>query len=119
MAPDDTPLTGFSTVSEQAREQALAATDDYFNLLKKAISSCPSGGMEVGDKLKGYAEKNIAATHEFVKQLSQARDFADVLRIQTEFMKSQVTALGEQTKNLREVYAKAAADVVSRFKIVT
>lgn len=119
MAKDDKPLRGFSAVSEQVREQALAATDDYFNLLKKAISSYPSGGMEFGDKLKSYAEKNIAATHEFVKQLSQARDFADVLRIQTELTKSQLTAFGEQTKTLHEVYAKAAADAVNRSKIVT
>jgi hypothetical protein len=70
----------------------------------------PSSGTEFGEKLKGYAEKNITATHDFIKQLSQAKDFQDIVRIQNEFMHSQFMAFGEQTKSLGEAYTKAAAD---------
>jgi hypothetical protein len=35
-----------------------------------------------------YAEKNIAATQEFVRELSYAKDIQDILRIQVEFMRT-------------------------------
>jgi hypothetical protein len=46
-----------------------------------------------------------------VHKLSEAKDFPDALRVQTEFMQSQFAALGEQTKNLSEAYGKSAARV--------
>src|SRR3974390_3283095 len=69
---------------EETKGQALGAADTYFDFLNKTISSFPSGGTEFGEKLKSFAQKNVAATHQFIQQLSQAKDFQDVLRIQTE-----------------------------------
>jgi len=45
-----------------------------------------------------------------MRKLSQAKDFAEVARIQTDFMQSQFSAFGEQAKGLGEAYTKAAAD---------
>ena len=98
--------------TDQATEQALGAMDTYFDYLKKTISSSPSGGTEFGEKLKAYAERNITATREFIRQLSRANDFQDVIRIQTKFMQSQLKEFGEQTKSLGEAYTKAAAGAV-------
>jgi hypothetical protein len=64
---------------EETKGQALGAADTYFDFLNKTISSFPSGGREFGEKLKSFAEKNLAATHQFIQQLSQAKDFQDVL----------------------------------------
>ncbi len=114
MAKDQKPAEELSAIAEQTKEQALAATDTYFNFLKKTISSYPSGGTQFGDNLKTYAEKNIAAVHDFVHKLSQAKDFQDVFRLQTEFMQSQFSAFTEQTKNLGETYTKSAAEVLSK-----
>jgi hypothetical protein len=98
--------------ADQVVEQALGSMDTYFNYLERTISSSPSGGTEFGEKLKTYAARNIAATHEFIKQLSRAKDFQDVVRIQTKFMQSQLKEFGEQTKSLGEAYTKAAAGAV-------
>jgi hypothetical protein len=78
---------------EETKEQALGAADTYFDFLNKTISSFPSGGTVFGEKLKSFAEKNVAATHRFIQQLSQAKDFQDALRIQTEFMKRPSTEI--------------------------
>ena len=77
--------------------------DYYFD------ASAPSGGMEFGEKVKACAEQNIAATQEFVRELSYAKDIQDVLRIQMEFMRSQLEAFGEQAKDLGEAYINAAS----------
>ena len=97
---------------EETKEQALGAADTYFDFLNKTISSFPSGGTEFGEKLKSFAEKNVAATHQFIQQLSQAKDFQDVLRIQTEFMRSQMQAFAEQATSLAESFTKTAASEI-------
>ena len=94
---------------EQTMEQARWAVDNYFNFVQKIISSYPSGGTELGEKLKSYAEKNIAATHEVVQKLTQARNFDDIIRIQTEFMQTQLESFGEQAKSVGEAVGFRAA----------
>jgi hypothetical protein len=62
--------------------------------------------------VSGFSEKNVAAIHQFIKQLSQAKDFQDVLRIQTEFMRTQMQAFGEQATSLVEAFTKTASSEV-------
>jgi hypothetical protein len=114
MAKDQKPAEELSGFAKQTMEQARSAVDTYFDYLRKAISSTPSGGTEFGEKLKSYAEANLATTHEFVRQLSQVKDFNEMVRIQVEFMQSLVNAMGEQTKELTEAYTKAAADIAKK-----
>ena len=97
---------------ERTVAQMLGAVDNYFNFLQKTISSYPSGGTDLGEKLKSYALQNIAAMHEFVRKLSRAGDFYDIARIQTEFMQAQMSAFGEQAKNLSEASSKAVTDAM-------
>jgi len=104
------PVENFSAMAEQTLEQARRSVDDYFNFLLKTISSYPTGGTEFGEKVKSYAEKNIAATHEFVKRLVQTKDVQEMARIQTEFMQDQFQKFGEQTQSLSESFTKAATD---------
>jgi len=96
---------------EETKEQALGAADTYFDFLNKTISSFPSGGTEFGEKLKSFAEKNVAATHRFIQQC-QAKDFQDALRIQTEFMQTQMQAFAEQATSLAEAFTKTAASEI-------
>jgi hypothetical protein len=111
VAADKKPFEEVNTIAKQIKEQALVITDDYFKLLKKAICSNPSRGTGVDNVLKSHAEKNIDLVQEFVHKLSDAKDFRDAFRAQSEFIKSQFTAIGEQTKNLSEACGKSAATV--------
>ena len=64
MAKDTKPLQDLNAnakqVVEQTMEQMQGAVDNYFNFIQKTMSSYPLGGTEFGEKLKSYAEKNIA-----------------------------------------------------------
>jgi hypothetical protein len=97
-----------SGIAEQAMEQARGAADTYFDYVKRAIAATPSGGNEFGERLKECAEKNITMAQEYLKHLSQAQNFQDMVRIQTDFMQSLMNAAGEQTRSLAEAYAKTA-----------
>ena len=99
---------------EQTKDQILAAVDTYFNFLQQTVSSFPSGGTDLGDRVKSYAEKNIAATREFLRKVSRAKDFNEILLIQSEFMQAQMKAFGEQTQGFGEDYSKAATGATKR-----
>jgi hypothetical protein len=113
MAKDTDPFE-LGAAAKQVMEQAHEAIDAYFDFLKKSVSSFPSGGTDIGEKLRDQSVQNITAVHELVKRLSQAKDFEEALGIQTAFMHSQLNALGKQATNLGEAYTKAAADAVSK-----
>jgi hypothetical protein len=100
MAKDQKPVEQMDALSKQAMAQAHEALDVYFDFLKKSVSSFPSGGTELGEKLKAQSLRNITAVQDLVKRFSQAKDFEEALRIQTEFMQSQLNAFGEQIKSL-------------------
>jgi len=116
MAKGADPLEGLDANAKRAVDQTLMQTrdavDNYFSFLQQMISSYPSGGTDLGEKLKSYAMQSIAATHDFVTKLSQAKDFQDAVRIQTEFMQTQMKAFGQQTKNLGDEFTKAATGAV-------
>jgi hypothetical protein len=117
MAKDTKPFEDLSANAEQAVqqteravrqtvEQASGALGHYFDFMQKAVSSFPSGGTEFGEKLKSYTEQNISSAQEFVDKLSRSRDFQDALRIQTEYMQTQLNAFGKQTMSLSEAFTK-------------
>src|SRR5262249_22536632 len=99
---------------EPLKDLQATAMDSYFDFLHKTISSCPTGGTQLGEKLKDCSEKNIAAARDCMRKLSQAKDFAEVPRIQPDFMHPQLSAFGEKEKGLGEAYTKAAADAVKK-----
>jgi phasin family protein len=125
MAKDAKPLEDVNANAKQfanqivgqTMEQTRAALDNYFSFVQKAMSSFPLSGTEFGEKLKSYAETNIAATNEYVRKLSEAKDLQEVVRIQTEFVQQQFNAFGEQTKSLAEIFTKASTEAVKeRFR---
>ena len=98
-----------NAIGKQLMAHAYSAMDYYFDHLKKTVASAPSGGTEFGEKVKAYAEQNISATQEYVRELTYAKDIQDMLRIQMEFMRCQLKAFGEQANDLNEAYIKAAS----------
>jgi len=102
--------------AEQTVEQTLnhsrGVLDNYFNFVQKAFSSYPFGGAELGEKIRNYTERNIATAQDFMDKLNHAKDFQDVIRIQTEYMQTQFSTLTEQTKSLTGAFTKAATSSV-------
>jgi hypothetical protein len=58
-----------------------------------------------------YAEQNVAAALEFASSLVRAKDPQQVLQLQSDFIKSQLQAFGEQAKDLGSSASKLASDV--------
>ena len=113
MAKDPSPLqnldVGVKQAIEQTVRQAQGAMDNYFNVLQQTMSATPWGKTDFGEKLKSFTEQNIATAHHHVQKLSQAGTFQDIIKIQTEYMQTQLSLFADQAKQLGEAYMKTAA----------
>jgi hypothetical protein len=100
------------TATEQMTKQAQGAMENYFGWLQTAMPTFPWSNTNLNRVLLSNATQNVTAVFAFVQKLSQARDFQDVVRIQTQFMEMQMKSFSEQATVLSELYTKAAQDAM-------
>jgi hypothetical protein len=109
MAEDKKPSEDLSTVAEETMKQARGAMENYLDFFQKNMSASPWAGTELNKKVADYAQQNVDTAFGFAQKLTQAKDLQDVVRIQTEFLQTQMKSLTEQAKDLSETATKAAA----------
>jgi hypothetical protein len=68
-----------------------------------------SGAKDVGEKAMTFAQRNIMASFEFAQKLVRAKDVQEMMKLQTDYIQSQMQTLGEQAKELQNA-SKAAMD---------
>jgi hypothetical protein len=83
-----------------------------FGWLQKSMATFPWSNTNLNRILLSNATKNITATLAFVQKLSQAKNFEEVVKLQTEFMGTQMNSFNEQSKVLSEIYTKAGEDAM-------
>jgi phasin len=106
--------------AEKSVEQARQAFDGFVTAANRAVSTLEGqtetarqGAKDVTEKAMTFAQKNIASSFEFVQKLVQAKDFQEVLKLQTDYVKTQMQVLTEQAKELGESTAKATKDATT------
>ena len=112
MAKDKEPLQSLTASAERTTEQITKQAQDYFEWLQKTMSALPWRNTNLNRIPLSNATQNVTATFAFVQKLSQAKNFQDVVKIQTEFMETQMNSFNEQAKILGEIYTKAAEDAI-------
>jgi phasin len=113
MAEDKAPADQVRTMMAKNLEQARGAMTSYFQFLENSMSTLPLGATDQVKAFKGYVERNVAASFEFSDKLLRAKDFQDILRIQTEFFQTQLRALTEKGKEIGDTAAKPASEVIN------
>jgi phasin protein len=108
MAKDKEPLQSLTGFVEQTAEQITKQTQDYFGWLQETMSTFPWSNTNLNRILVSHATQNVTATFAFVQKLSQAKNFQDVVKIQTEFMNAQLSSFNDQARIVGEIYTKAA-----------
>ena len=129
MAKNKQPFEALSETTVQAVDQnvdqnmenARGAMDNYFRLLQNSYFSFLQNicSPDLAEKMKTYTERNISASADCVHKISQAKDFQEVFRIQTEFMQTQMSRFAEQAKSLGETYNKTATDATKPFRMMS
>lgn len=96
--------------TEQAIEKAQGAMEDYFEWLQKTTTAL--GNMHLYKMLADNTTQNMAAAFEFTQKLSQAKNFEDAIKLQSEFFEKQGSLLNEQVKAVSEICTKALSGAV-------
>ena len=91
------------TMMTKNLEQARGAMTNYLEFIGKSMSVAPLGATSQATALKGYVDRNVQATFDFSERLLHAKDFQDVVRIQTEFLQAQFRVLTDQAKEVVEM----------------
>ena len=116
MAKDQDPLEPFAPTAaktaEQMTKQTQGAMENDFSWLQKTTSTFPWSNTNLNRILLSNATQNVTAAFAFVQKLSQAKNFEEVVKIQTEFMETQMNSFNKQAKVLSEMYTKAAEDAM-------
>jgi phasin len=108
---------------EQSVLQARVAFDGLANAATQAVSqwqgqahAARAGASEIAHKSMAYAEKNMAATFDFAQKLMHAKDAAEVMRLQQDYLTQQAQALSAQAQELGQSAAKIVMDAAKTKK---
>jgi hypothetical protein len=116
MAKDNEGLEALAAsatqTAEQITKQTQGAMENHFGWLQSTMSALPWSNTNLNRILLSNATQNVTATFAFMHKLSQAKNFQEVVKIQTDFMETQMNSFKEQAKVLGEIYTKAAEDAV-------
>lgn len=82
------------------------ASEDYFNMLEKGAAQLPIGGQ--AKPFTDLLQRNVMASFDLCDKLIQAKDVTEAMRIQSEFVQSQMRAMTDQARSFGESAMKAA-----------
>ena len=97
---------------EQAKaafQQLLQAAQEAVSTLEERVTASQLGALDISKKAMSFAERNVLSAFEFAQKVVQTKDTQELVRMQTEFVQSQMQALSEQVKDLGEVSKAAMA----------
>ena len=111
-------------MAEKSVDQAKKAFDGFVGAASKAVEAAETHtanahaqSRDMAKKAIGYAEQNVTAAFDLAQRLVHAKDVEEVVRIQSEFVKSQMSALQSQVTDIgsavQENAKKAASEMQS------
>jgi phasin len=101
--------------AERSVEQARKAFEGFVTVAQKAAGTVDGAAQQaqsdakaVSTQIFSYAEQNVNAAFDFAHKLVQTKDPQEALALQTEFLKSQISNLQAQAKDLGALVQKSA-----------
>ena len=103
--------------AEQSVEQARKAFDGFIEAANKAVGqlqghakAAQTNATELAHKSMTYAEQNVAATFDFAQKLMRAKDAAELMGLQSEYLSRQMQTISAQVQDLGQSAAKMAME---------
>jgi phasin len=103
--------------AEQSVAQARKAFGGFIEAANQAMGqmqgraqAAHSGATEIAHKSITYAEQNVAATFDFAQKIMNAKDAAEVMALQSEYLSRQMQTLSAQVQELGQSAAKIVVE---------
>jgi phasin len=105
------------TFAEQSVAQARKAFEGFIQAANQAMGqfqgqaqNARSTATEIAQKSMSYAEQNVATTFDFAQKLMHAKDSAEVMALQSEYLSRQMQTISAQVQDLGQSTAKMVVD---------
>jgi phasin len=105
------------TFAEQSVAQARKAFEGFIQAANQAMGQfqgqaqkARSTATEIAHKSMAYAEQNVATTFDFAQKLMHAKDSAEVMALQSEYLSRQMQTISAQVQDLGQSAAKMVVD---------
>jgi len=110
-------------LAEKSIAQAEHAFGDFQNAaqdavakLDKSSAAVKDSSVDLGQQAAAFVQGNIDSGFAFVRELVGARDAAEFLRIQTDYVQKQASVLSEQTRTLAGLTQKVTEQAAQPIK---
>lgn len=111
--------TEMRDLAEKSVDQARKAFEGFVSAAQRAAgqvdtatASVQSNTKSIGTKAMGFAEQNVRSAFDLAQKLVRAKDFQEVLTLQTDYARSQMTVIQDQAKELGSAVQSAAQGAV-------
>jgi len=99
--------------AQKSVDQAERAISSFMESAAKSVAMVPTPMNDVAKQALAIAEANVKASFDHARKLMQAKDVAEVMQLQTEFLRSQFGVATSQFKQMAGDVTSAAKDVTS------
>ncbi|MBN8969819.1 MAG: phasin family protein [Rhizobiales bacterium] len=105
------------SMAEASFDQARKAFETFMGTAQQTASTFSGTGeaaranaKEISAKAITFAEKNVQASLAYAQQLIHATDLAEVMRLHTEYVQTQMRTLADQASEIGQAVTRAALD---------
>ena len=98
---------------EQARkafEKFLTTAQETAETIDQRGATMRAGAKDISAKAVSYAEKNVQASLDYAQALLHAKDLSEVMRLHSEYVRTQMRSLAEQASEMGQAVSRAAMD---------
>jgi phasin len=95
--------------AKQAFEGFMTAAQQAVSRMESQTAAAHAGASEASRKAMAFASQNMAASFAFAQKLAQARDVEEVMRLQADFLRSQMQTYAEQAQQLGASFTQTDA----------
>jgi len=96
--------------ARKAFEKFVATAQQTAGSIEERGATVRAGAKDIGAKAVSYAEKNVQAALDHAQSLLHAKDLADIMRLHSEYVQSQMRSLAEQASEMGQIVSRAAMD---------
>jgi phasin len=87
-------------LAEKTIEQAEKAFGMFFDAATNSMASIPGASNEISKQALSLTEQNMKAAFDHARKLVHATDLQEAMRIQSEFLRTQFTNVGEHMRQI-------------------
>ena len=104
------------TQTRETYENAKGAMEDAVGALEQSIDQAGQGAAALNRKVIGLTQTNLNTGFDLAREMAGAKNIAELMELQTSFVRNQFSALTAQAEEVRDLASKIATDTTNPIK---